>query len=101
MFCAFDPLDKISEVCSKYKIWMHVDACLGGTVLLSKRHAHLTNGIVRANSVSWNLHKMTVSLTSLKKIAMILSNFCKCESFLSSGRTNAIVAVPRAEQADP
>lgn len=61
VYCSFDPMDKISEVCKKYKLWMHVDACLGGTVLLSKRYAHLAKGIEHANSVSWNLHKMTVS----------------------------------------
>ena len=65
VLCAFDPLVKIKEVCSKYKIWMHIDACLGGTVLLSKKHCYLVNGIVNAHSVSWNLHKMTVSQLQL------------------------------------
>lgn len=96
VFCAFDPLDKIAEVCSKYKIWMHVDACLGGTVLLSKRHSYLTNGIVRANSVSWNLHKMTVGLKLERD-----SFKSKSTNFsLNSGRSDAILAVSCAQQRD-
>lgn len=27
---AFDPLEKIADLCEKYKIWMHVDAAWGG-----------------------------------------------------------------------
>lgn len=60
VYCAFDPLLPIKEICSKYNIWMHLDACLGGTVILSRKHCHLVKGIENANSVSWNLHKMTV-----------------------------------------
>lgn len=37
---------------------MHVDASLGGSVLLSKEHKHLVKGIELADSVTWNPHKM-------------------------------------------
>jgi cysteine sulfinic acid decarboxylase, putative len=57
---AFDPLKPISEICSKYKLWMHVDASLGGTFLLSSKHRHLLSGIKAADSVAWNLHKLAV-----------------------------------------
>uniref|UniRef100_A0A3Q3JJR6 Cysteine sulfinic acid decarboxylase n=1 Tax=Monopterus albus TaxID=43700 RepID=A0A3Q3JJR6_MONAL len=58
---AFDPLDLIADVCEKHKLWMHVDAAWGGSVLFSKQHRHLMKGIDRANSVAWNLHKMLVA----------------------------------------
>lgn len=55
---AFDPLDRIADVCEKHKLWMHVDAAWGGSVLFSKQHRHLMKGVDRANSVAWNPHKM-------------------------------------------
>lgn len=30
---AFDPLDKIADLCDKYKMWMHVDAAWGGQLI--------------------------------------------------------------------
>ncbi|MGH0180606.1 UNVERIFIED_CONTAM: hypothetical protein FKN15_004686 [Acipenser sinensis] len=44
---AFDPLDKIADVCEKHKLWFHVDAAWGGSALLSKKHKHLLKGIDR------------------------------------------------------
>ncbi|KAM9342459.1 cysteine sulfinic acid decarboxylase-like [Pholidichthys leucotaenia] len=58
---AFDPLDRIADVCDKHKLWMHVDAAWGGSVLFSKKHRHLMKGVDRANSVAWNPHKMLVA----------------------------------------
>lgn len=58
---AFDPLDRIADVCEKHKLWMHVDAAWGGSVLFSKQHSHLMKGVSRANSVAWNPHKMLVA----------------------------------------
>ncbi|KAJ0036771.1 hypothetical protein NQD34_005448, partial [Periophthalmus magnuspinnatus] len=55
---AFDPLDRIADVCEKHNLWMHVDAAWGGSVLFSKQHRHLMKGVERANSVAWNPHKM-------------------------------------------
>lgn len=54
---AFDDLNGIADVCKKYNLWMHVDACLGGSVILSKTHKKLLNGIERTDSLSWNPHK--------------------------------------------
>ena len=85
---AFDSLDKIADICERYDFWMHVDvsakaskfivcshpchsrivlsqAAWGGGVLLSRKYKHPTKGIHRADSVTWNLHKlMGVTLQS-------------------------------------
>ncbi|XP_069469714.1 glutamate decarboxylase 1-like isoform X1 [Ambystoma mexicanum] len=58
VFGAFDPLADIAEICEKHGLWMHVDAAWGGGLLLSKKHAYKLSGIERANSVTWNPHKM-------------------------------------------
>eukprot|EP00062_Callorhinchus_milii_P024041 gi/632983525/ref/XP_007908690.1/ PREDICTED: cysteine sulfinic acid decarboxylase isoform X1 [Callorhinchus milii] len=58
---AFDPLAEIADVCQQHGVWLHVDAAWGGGALLSKRHRHLLAGIERADSVTWNPHKMLMA----------------------------------------
>jgi glutamate/tyrosine decarboxylase-like PLP-dependent enzyme len=55
---AFDPLAEIADVAGRHGLWMHVDAAYGGTVLFSKKHRWLVDGISRADSIAWNPHKM-------------------------------------------
>lgn len=55
---AFDPLPQIADLCEKYKLWLHVDAAWGGGALISKKHRHILEGIERADSVTWNPHKL-------------------------------------------
>ncbi|XP_017860153.1 PREDICTED: cysteine sulfinic acid decarboxylase [Drosophila arizonae] len=55
---AFDDLLGISELCRKHNMWMHVDAAWGGGALMSKKYRQLLNGIERADSVTWNPHKL-------------------------------------------
>ncbi|TKS77626.1 Cysteine sulfinic acid decarboxylase [Collichthys lucidus] len=74
---AFDPLDRIADVCEKHKIWMHVDAAWGGSVLFSEQHRHLMKGVDRANSVSWNPHKMLLA-------------GLQCSAFLLQDTTNLL-----------
>ncbi|EDW18723.1 cysteine sulfinic acid decarboxylase [Drosophila mojavensis] len=54
---AFDDLDGIADVAQRYGLWMHVDACLGGAVLLAYKNRSLLKGLQRANSFAWNPHK--------------------------------------------
>merc|ERR1712226_908055 len=53
---AFDPLEKIADVCHEHNLWLHVDAAWGGAIVLSRKYRHLTRGIERADSVTWNPH---------------------------------------------
>jgi L-2,4-diaminobutyrate decarboxylase len=55
---AFDPLDAIADFCEAQQLWLHVDGAHGASAALSKTHAHLVKGIDRADSVTWDAHKM-------------------------------------------
>nr|CAD7453869.1 unnamed protein product [Timema tahoe] len=55
---AFDPLDQLADICERLNIWLHVDACWGGSLMLSRKYSHILNGLSRSDSLSWNPHKM-------------------------------------------
>ncbi|CAL7938340.1 unnamed protein product [Xylocopa violacea] len=55
---AFDPVLEIAAICREENLWLHVDACLGGTLLLSEKYRDRLRGIELSNSVAWNPHKM-------------------------------------------
>jgi glutamate/tyrosine decarboxylase-like PLP-dependent enzyme len=55
---AFDPLAKIAKICSKYKIWFHVDAAWGGGALFDSEARELLRGIEKADSVTFDAHKV-------------------------------------------
>lgn len=58
---SFDDLVAVADLCEKHGVWMHVDAAHGGTALLSAAHRHRLDGIGRADSVSWDPHKMMLA----------------------------------------
>lgn len=55
---AFDPVDELATVARRHGAWLHVDGALGGSVVLSPEHRRLIRGVERADSFSWNPHKM-------------------------------------------
>ena len=61
---AFDPLPAIADLAARENVWLHVDAAYGGSALLSPRHRALLDGCERADSLTWDAHKLlTVPLT--------------------------------------
>ena len=55
---AFDRLDEIALLRDRFRTWLHVDAAHGASVVLSERLKHLVRGLERADSFSWDPHKM-------------------------------------------
>ncbi len=55
---AFDPLSKIAKICTKYKIWFHVDAAWGGGALFAESIRDILKGIEKADSVTFDAHKV-------------------------------------------
>lgn len=54
----YDNLDALAKIASKNDMWYHVDAVYGGSLLFSQQESTKLLGIEKADSVSWNLHKM-------------------------------------------
>merc|ERR1712127_662741 len=55
---AYDDLTALAVVCAKHKVWLHVDACWGGSAVLSRKLKHLMAGSDKVDSIAWNPHKM-------------------------------------------
>lgn len=63
VYGAFDPIEPIADICEKYGIWLHIDAAWGGGLLMSSRYRNAQfKGIHRADSVTWNPHKLMGTL---------------------------------------
>jgi L-2,4-diaminobutyrate decarboxylase len=54
----FDPLEEIARVAGEAGVWLHVDGAHGASFALSPTHRHRLAGIERADSLSWDPHKM-------------------------------------------
>ena len=52
-----DPIKETAEVCSKHKIWLHVDGAYGLAYSLVPQWKPLFKGLELADSVSWDPHK--------------------------------------------
>ncbi len=57
-FGVIDPLARVAAIARERGIWLHVDACAGGCLLLSERHRGLLAGIEGADSVAIDFHKL-------------------------------------------
>jgi L-2,4-diaminobutyrate decarboxylase len=55
---AFDPIDALADIAKEYDCWLHVDGAHGGSFLLSENQKHKLNGIQKADSITWDAHKM-------------------------------------------
>ncbi len=55
---AFDPIGEMRKIADEYSLWLHVDGAWGASILLSRKHRHLLLGIEKADSLSWDPHKM-------------------------------------------
>lgn len=55
---AFDPIDAMADVCAAHQVWLHVDGAFGGSLLLSPTSAGRLDGLARADSFTWDAHKL-------------------------------------------
>ncbi|HEY0591440.1 MAG TPA: pyridoxal-dependent decarboxylase [Thermoanaerobaculia bacterium] len=55
---SFDRLAPIADLRDRYRTWLHVDAAHGASAVLSRGLRRLVDGLARADSLSWDPHKM-------------------------------------------
>jgi aromatic-L-amino-acid decarboxylase len=54
---AIDPLEEIGDICTKYDVFLHVDAAYAGTALVLPEMRWMNEGIEQADSFVFNPHK--------------------------------------------
>jgi glutamate/tyrosine decarboxylase-like PLP-dependent enzyme len=54
---AIDPLDRLAEICRREKMWFHVDGAFGALAALVPEMRPQLAGMVRADSIAFDLHK--------------------------------------------
>jgi len=54
---AIDDLNALADICAEEGLWFHVDGAFGALVQLSPRYRHLVDGLARADSLAFDLHK--------------------------------------------
>ncbi|KAI4575247.1 hypothetical protein MJG53_020449, partial [Ovis ammon polii x Ovis aries] len=62
VYGAFDPIQEIADICEKYNLWLHVDVSAVTQSGLGASRGGSSSAVscasFRANSVTWNPHKM-------------------------------------------
>ena len=82
---AFDSIEALADVCQDEDLWLHVDAALGAPCLFSPKYKHLMNGIERADSLTWDPHKlMGTPLTCSVLLTPHLGALSKTCSYIDS-----------------
>lgn len=54
---AIDPLEELSEICKKHKLWFHIDGAYGALAKLDPRYESQLRAIESADSLAFDLHK--------------------------------------------
>jgi aromatic-L-amino-acid/L-tryptophan decarboxylase len=54
---AIDPLDAIADVCSRHRVWLHVDGAYGAPASLSGKYRDELRAMRRADSIAIDPHK--------------------------------------------
>ncbi|MDF1673694.1 MAG: aminotransferase class V-fold PLP-dependent enzyme [Vicingaceae bacterium] len=84
---AFDSIKDISQICLDNNVWLHVDGAYCGSVIFSEKYKHLVEGLVKADSFSFNAHKMigtplSCSLIVVKEKKHLYDSFSNDASYL-------------------
>ncbi len=76
-------VEEIARICSKYKIWLHVDAAYAGTALILPEYHYLLKGIEQADSFVFNPHKWL--FTNFDCSAYFVKDTRKPDQYLQTG----------------
>jgi glutamate/tyrosine decarboxylase-like PLP-dependent enzyme len=100
---AFDPIAAIADITEAQGLWLHVDGAWGGTLLLSARARHRLDGLHRADSFTWDAHKMmgvplTCSLLLTRHPGLLTADLSESAEYLLQGASDRYNPATRSIQ---
>jgi aromatic-L-amino-acid decarboxylase len=92
---AIDPLKRLSEICEKYQIWLHVDAAYAGSALILPEFQWMIEGIENIDSIVFNPHKwlftnFDCSLYYVKDLPSLLNTFSILPEYLRTSNQGKV-----------
>ena len=54
---ANDPIERLADIAAANDMWLHIDGAFGACVRLAPDYRHLADGLERADSLAFDLHK--------------------------------------------
>jgi len=92
---AIDPLEKISEISRRHKIWLHVDAAFAGSVALLPEWRWMIAGLEYADSYVFNPHKwlftnFDLSTYYVKEKEVLLRTFSILPEYLKTAMDHQV-----------
>ena len=90
-----DPLHQIADICTKYNVWLHVDAAYAGAALVLPEYRHIFHGIEHADSLVFNPHKwmfvnFDCSLYYVKDPDLLIRTFAILPEYLKTATYGAV-----------
>ncbi len=84
---AFDPMNELADIAEENNLWFHVDGAYCGSVIFSEKYRSLVKGAERADSFSYNAHKMlgtplSCSLILVKEKKYLYDSFANDAEYL-------------------
>lgn len=54
---AYDDMTALADICAEHHLWLHIDGAFGALVAFTEQSKHLINGMERADSLAFDMHK--------------------------------------------
>lgn len=96
---AVDDIHGMGDICAKHDLWLHIDGAYGLSHLLSTKGRDLFPGIERADSVSWDAHKLlfqtySCAMVIVKDKQHLLNSFSEQAEYLDDIQSDDDVIDP-------
>lgn len=94
-FASIDPIEKVSEICKEFNLWLHIDAAYAGVAAILPEMRWITNGWENADSIVINPHKwmftpMDCSIFLTKKKNVLKNAFSLIPEYLRTEQDDEV-----------
>ncbi|PLX02731.1 MAG: aspartate aminotransferase family protein [Marinilabiliales bacterium] len=92
---AVDDINRIGDLCEKYRVWHHVDAAYSGSALILPEYKNLIHGVEKADSFVFNPHKwlftnFDCSAYFVKDKHALINTFSLIPEYLNTGDQDVV-----------